>query len=114
MCPKSLGHDSTGAQWIAPRISLQLSAQWSDAARGEEEGVRFSIDDIEAARDELYRVETEYLRERGWHHTSATPDHRWRWQRKINRVVYSLDISGALSVQRELDPAPDDEEADHA
>lgn len=70
-----------------------------------------TVHDIAFLREQFGYAEDEFLRRRGWKHTSDTPGCFWMWQREIDGKVYSVSKSTALSME-EINDVHEDEDDD--
>lgn len=57
------------------------------------------VEEITRLREQFGYAEDEFLRRRGWSHTSSTPGCYWMWQREIDGIVYSVSKARALSIE---------------
>ena len=67
-----------------------------------------TIDEINAARDEVEFGIAAFLRAKGWRHTSSTPGCFWLWEKTIDGRTFLTDRTHALGIQEALDAAADE------
>lgn len=67
------------------------------------------LDQLEGDQWTLDQLQIEYLRVAGWQYTCDFPDHCWRWKKDVRGVVLAVSKSDAISIQKALNPRPEDE-----
>jgi len=72
---------------------------------------KITLIQVEIAREDYMHIRDRYLRQEGWTHNCASPDHRWRWTKKFPSIIGTLTLNAdeAFAVQQRLDTGEQDD-----